>query len=83
MQLTAGRRPLSPEPPRPPHPTQWVLYALIGIVLTAVGALIGVVTLYLIWQHPGLAAPIAAAGVVSGLFITIVSFFVTIALARR
>ncbi|MFE7403890.1 hypothetical protein [Streptomyces sp. NPDC057557] len=39
--------------------------------------------LYLTWQHPSLATPIAAAGAVIGLFITIVSFFVTIALARR
>ncbi|MFG2593163.1 hypothetical protein [Streptomyces sp. NPDC048438] len=41
-------------------------------------------TLYLTWPRPTLATPIAAAGAVIGLFfLTIVTLFVTIALARR
>lgn len=67
----------------PAQSTPWVLYALTGLALAAVGALIGVVTLYLTWQHPTLATSIAAAGAVIGLFLTIVTFFITIALARR
>ncbi|MGZ2362368.1 hypothetical protein LRE75_37930 [Streptomyces sp. 372A] len=70
----------SAPPPGPPPSNPWLLFALIALSVTVLG-LIGAATLYLTWQHPTLATPIAAAGSLVGLLVAVIG--IIIALAKR
>ncbi|MFJ2574715.1 hypothetical protein ACIOYT_30425 [Streptomyces halstedii] len=78
--MTNAPDPVPPSPePRPPS-SLWIVFALTAVSLVLVMT-IAAATMYLTWEHPGLATPITTAGSVVGGCVAIVG--VIVAVARR